>query len=86
MYKWVEEVNDYVQGLAGKNNNLETRVKVTNDVVDILNKHDVSAKVDCSGRVNTAEVVRYGEFHMMVETTEIVFIFKHVKKAKKVKV
>jgi hypothetical protein len=74
--KWIEEVNKVVQGLKGEMNDTETRKGVTQSAIDILNKHSITAFVDCSARVNTPEVVNNGSFYLAVKTREIDFLFK----------
>ena len=83
MYKWVQEVNKLIQSLSSKQNNLETRDGVVQHTIEILNKHKVSALIDCSAKVNTAEVVHHGGFVMVIDTGEIVFTFKHIRKESK---
>jgi hypothetical protein len=75
--KWIEEVNKIVQGLKGKENNIETRKEVATQVISILNKHNVKAFVDCSARINTPEVVNNGSFRLEVRTTGIDYLFKY---------
>ncbi len=79
MYKWIDEVKKVVDGLKGEINDNKTRVKVTGKIIDILNDHEVTARVDCSANVNTGEVVRYGEFRAVVDTGDIVIEFKKTK-------
>lgn len=82
MYEWVEEVDKLVQSLKGEINDIPTRVDISKTIIDILNKHEVAAHVDCSARVNTAEVVDHGEFRAKVETSTVTIIFKFIRKVK----
>lgn len=79
MYEWVKEVNKLVQNLTTKKNNIETRDNMVKNTIRILNKHKISALIDCSPKVNTVEVVTHGSFVMVIDTKEITFTFKYIK-------
>ena len=83
MYKWVGELSGLMQKLDGEQNNIETRDGMVKEAVAILNNYHVKARIDCSSRINTDEVVRYGSFRMLVSTDEVDYVFKYVDKEKK---
>lgn len=80
MYKWVGEINALMQKLTNEKNDIETRNGMVKETIAILDNYHVIAQVDCSSRINTAEVVNYGSFRMLVSTDEVDYIFKYVRK------
>lgn len=82
-YKWIKDVNDVVQGLGKKMNNLETRKDVLTEVMNILNENKVDARIDCGSMVNTREVVSNGGFVVHIDTKEIMFVFNFIREESK---
>ena len=78
-YQWVNEVDKIIQSLSKEMNNLETRKAVAIEVVRVLNKHKITARIDCSANVNTPDVVNHAEFRLRVETENITYMFRFIK-------
>ena len=77
MYEWIDEVNELLKGLKQKENNRETRTDITKETIKILRKHNVTAIVNCSPNVNTAEVIQHGDFNMTIETKYVSYLFRY---------
>jgi len=80
MYEWIGEVKKLFNDLDGERNDVETRKNVTADTIEILNKSNVIARVDCSSRVNTTEVINNAGFVMVVDTKDVMYTFNHIRK------